>query len=160
MLLFVGHSRHSIGFKYSRPRCKGRNLCRESVLITVPLVWSPINMLNTMKFVTFKTLLSILWIHCEAYSFSDEQSLHTTIFNSSYDNNMRPGQNRAIPLQINITFYFKSIKEFDESVSKFSITGALEVSWLDHRLTWDPATYGKSKTSQSFLRKKYGFHFW
>lgn len=99
-------------------------------------------MLNTMKFVTFKTLLSILWIHCEAYSFSDEQSLHTTIFNSSYDNNMRPGQNRTIPLQINITFYFKSIKEFDESVSKFSITGALEVSWLDHRLTWDPATYG------------------
>lgn len=99
-------------------------------------------MLNTMKFVTFKTLLSMLWIHCEAFSFSDEQSLHTTIFNSSYDNNMRPGQNRTIPLQINITFYFKSIKEFDESVSKFSITGALEVSWLDHRLTWDPATYG------------------
>lgn len=83
-----------------------------------------------------------VWALCHSYSFSDEQSLQAAIFPATYDRNIRPGENRSIPLQVNVTFYFKSIKEFEESVSKFSITGALGVNWVDHRLTWDPATYG------------------
>ena len=83
-----------------------------------------------------------VWSPSQMYTFSDEVSLQTVIFPASYDRYIRPGENRSTPLQVNVTFYFKSIKEFDESISKFSITGALSVDWVDHRLTWDPNTYG------------------
>lgn len=88
------------------------------------------------------------------YTFTNEQNLHTALFPTSYDRNMRPGDDRSTPLQVNITFYFKSIKEYDESISKFSITGALGVHWLDHRLTWTPATYGGDLLTTVVPQKK------
>ena len=94
--------------------------------------------------VNISFLVHLLWLltPCHMYSFSDEVNLLTAIFPASYDRYIRPGENRSAPLQVNVTFYFKSIKEFDESISKFSVTGALGVFWVDHRLTWDPNTYG------------------
>ena len=95
-----------------------------------------------------------VWSPSQMYTFSDEVSLQTMIFPASYDRYIRPGENRSTPLQVNVTFYFKSIKEFDESISKFSITGALSVDWVDHRLTWDPNTYGGDLYSIVVPQKK------
>lgn len=39
-------------------------------------------------------------------------------------------------------FYFKSIKEFDEFISKFFIMGVLGVYWLDYCLIWIFVLYG------------------
>lgn len=105
-------------------------------------MWSLLNIKDIMRQLLKVILFVAVLTLCHSYNFSDEQSLHVAIFPATYDRNLRPGENRSVPLQVNVTFYFKSIKEFDESVSKFSITGALGVSWFDHRLTWDPATYG------------------
>ncbi|XP_062610149.1 neuronal acetylcholine receptor subunit alpha-6-like [Saccostrea cucullata] len=76
------------------------------------------------------------------YTIQNELSLHTALFPTTYDPHVRPGTDRTNPLQINVTFYLFSIKEFDETISKFSITGGLAVSWIDDRLTWDPTNYG------------------
>ncbi|XP_062614304.1 acetylcholine receptor subunit beta-type unc-29-like [Saccostrea cucullata] len=90
----------------------------------------------------------------KAYTLKEELNLHAAIFNSTYDTNVRPGENRSIPLQINVTFYFKSIKEVDESISKFSITGALGVMWKDDRLTWEPSNYGEDLYTTIVPQKK------
>lgn len=87
-------------------------------------------------------VLVYVWPLVRTYTLSDELNLHTAIFPSTYDTNIRPGADRADPLQINVTFTFKSIKEFDESVSKFSITGDIGVIWRDNRLTWNLSNYG------------------
>lgn len=39
-------------------------------------------------------------------------------------------------------FYFKSIKDFDEFVSKFFIIGVFGISWFDYCLIWDFVMYG------------------
>ncbi|XP_061164458.1 neuronal acetylcholine receptor subunit alpha-6-like [Saccostrea echinata] len=98
--------------------------------------------------------LTCLFMFSEAYTINDELSLHAAIFNSTYDRDVRPGATRSTPLQINVTFTFKSIKELDESVGKFSITGALGVFWVDHRLSWNPADYGGDLNTTVVPQKK------
>ncbi|XP_056000813.1 neuronal acetylcholine receptor subunit alpha-3-like [Ostrea edulis] len=98
--------------------------------------------MKATKLVLIVIFLACVWSLSLAYTLSDEANLHTAIFPSTYDQNVRPGADRATPLQLNVTFYFQSIKELDESISKFSITGALSVHWSDNRLTWNPSSYG------------------
>ncbi|XP_061178313.1 acetylcholine receptor subunit beta-like [Saccostrea echinata] len=88
------------------------------------------------------------------YNIYNEMDLNTAIFNSTYDRNIRPGLNRNIPLQIDCTFVLKSLKELDGSLSKFSITGALGVFWIDDRLTWNPQHYGGNLYSIIVPQKK------
>ncbi|XP_061164460.1 neuronal acetylcholine receptor subunit alpha-6-like [Saccostrea echinata] len=99
-------------------------------------------------------IFDYLCLFSEAYTINDELSLHTAIFNSTYDRDVRPGASRSTPLQIMVTFIFKSIKELDESVGKFSITGALGVFWVDHRLSWNPTDYGGDLNTTVVPQKK------
>lgn len=69
-----------------------------------------------------------------------EQNLQTTLL-TGYKSNLRPGMNRSIPLDVNISFHIFSIKEFQESTGKFSVNGAFVLEWNDERLAWDPNSY-------------------
>lgn len=69
-----------------------------------------------------------------------EQNLQTTLL-TGYKSNLRPGMNRSIPLDVNISFHIFSIKEFQESTGKFSVNGAFVMEWNDERLAWDPNSY-------------------
>ncbi|XP_061177775.1 neuronal acetylcholine receptor subunit beta-3-like [Saccostrea echinata] len=90
----------------------------------------------------------------QTYNLNNELDLHAAIFNSTYDRNVRPGFNRDIPLQIDCGFILKSVKELDESLGKFSVTGALGLYWTDDRLIWNPQHYGGNLDSIIVPQKK------
>ncbi|XP_062619984.1 neuronal acetylcholine receptor subunit non-alpha-2-like [Saccostrea cucullata] len=77
-----------------------------------------------------------------AYTMDDEVRLHKAFNGSGYDRNVRPKPNRNTPLKIDCNFILQDIRELDENLGKFSITGALAASWIDERLIWKPQDYG------------------
>lgn len=78
----------------------------------------------------------------KGYTITNQIQLHEDIFNRKYDKVFRPGENRAIPTEISIFFYMKSLKEFIESDGKIGIVGTLGLEWVDYRLVWEPTNYG------------------
>lgn len=53
------------------------------------------------------------------------------IFLIGYKINFRFGMNRLILLDVNILFYIFFIKEFLESIGKFSVNGVFVLEWND-----------------------------
>lgn len=76
------------------------------------------------------------------YYLTDELRLQSAIFKSTYDRDIQPGLFRNFPFNIYSYFVLRDIRELDEFLGKFSLTGALVVSWYDDRMVWDPKNYG------------------
>lgn len=88
---------------------------------------------------TFLYAASLLCITCEmmnCYTLIDEQNLQEILL-SGYNSNLRPGINRSIPLEVSFKFHLFYIKEFRESISKFTVNGAIVIEWKDERLKWN-----------------------
>lgn len=87
-------------------------------------------------------VLVVCWfLGVAGYSISHQTQLHADL-SSGYDRRVRPGENRTLPVQININFYMVSLKEFSEGDSKIGVVGSLGMEWTDSRLVWNPANYG------------------
>lgn len=82
----------------------------------------------------------------------DEQNLQEILL-SWYNSNLRPGINRSIPLEVSFKFHLFYIKEFRESISKFTVNGAFVIEWKDERLKWNPDSYN-NLTTISFPQKE------
>lgn len=70
----------------------------------------------------------------------DEENLHAFLF-SGYNKEIRPGMNRSIPLPLNIISYLYSINDFDLNKGKLSLTAMFLLTWVDERLSWNPAAF-------------------
>lgn len=60
---------------------------------------------------------------------------------SGYNNNVRPGVDQSVALDVNVTFNLVAIQNFDEIAETLSTVGFLLVTWRDERVTWSPASY-------------------
>lgn len=87
------------------------------------------------------------------YTNTDASTLLADVF-ANYNSNIRPGCNESSPLTLNVSFYFTSIKDLDESESKFSISGAFEYFWNDDRLKWNINMYGGDLSSIVIPKQK------
>lgn len=98
-------------------------------------------------------LLFLLCFSVVCCTNTDVSTLLADIF-ANYNSNIRPGCNRSSPLILNVSFYFTSIKDLDESESKFSISGAFEFFWNDDRLKWNTSMYGGDLSSIVIPKQK------
>lgn len=73
----------------------------------------------------------------------DEENLHAFLF-SGYNKEIRPGMNRSIPLPLNIISYLYSINDFDLNKGKLSLTAMFLLTWVDERLSWNPAAFNNT----------------
>lgn len=81
----------------------------------------------------------------------DEENLHAFLF-SGYNKEIRPGMNRSIPLPLNIMSYLYSINDFDLNKGKLSLTAMFLLTWVDERLSWNPAAF--NNTNNIFISQK------
>lgn len=86
------------------------------------------------------------------YTISQEENLHDALM-SGYRTDMRPGIDRSNGFNVTISFYLFYITGFDLNTGKLMVNGALKIRWEDHRLKWDPASYG-SMTYTSISENK------
>ncbi|XP_061185502.1 neuronal acetylcholine receptor subunit beta-3-like [Saccostrea echinata] len=93
-------------------------------------------------FLLFCSLVSTV----SAYTLSDEQNLRTSLL-TGYDKELRPGIDRAFPLQVNTSYFLFSINEFDMDTGKFTLTGFFLQQWFDERLSWDPANHNQTNST-------------
>ncbi|XP_048770182.2 acetylcholine receptor subunit alpha-type acr-16-like, partial [Ostrea edulis] len=77
----------------------------------------------------------------ESYTIDQQTQLHKDVLNG-YDRRIRPGIDRSEPLQIDASFYLTTLNTFSESEGRIAIVGAFHLTWIDHRLSWDPTSYG------------------
>lgn len=75
-------------------------------------------------------LLFLVIYGVEGYTITNQLHKDTCIF-KNYDKVFRPGDNRAIPTEISIYFYMKSLKELIKSDGKIGIVGSLGLEWED-----------------------------
>lgn len=90
-----------------------------------------------------KMVLSMLCLFyaVEAYTFANITKLYKDLF-TNYEKEFRPGENQSIQTELKISFYFKSIDEFQDINRKMGLLGSLGVEWSDVRLVWKPSDYG------------------
>lgn len=90
-----------------------------------------------------KVFMSIfcLFYAVEGYTFANKTNLYKDLF-TNYEKKFRPGENQVIPTELNISFYMRSLKEFQESYGEMGVVGSLGVEWKDVRLAWNPSDYG------------------
>lgn len=56
-------------------------------------------------------------------------------------------------MEVSFKFHLFYIKEFRESISKFTVNGAFVIEWKDERLKWNPDSYN-NLTTISFPQKE------
>lgn len=88
----------------------------------------------------FLSMLCLLYA-VEGYTFANKTKLHKDLF-TNYGKKFRPGENQAIPTELNFSFHLRSIKELQESNGVMGVVGSLGVEWKDVRLAWNPLDYG------------------
>lgn len=86
-------------------------------------------------------VLCITSVFVNGIDYNDTETLYQNIF-SSYVKELRPGWNQSEPLVVKVTLYLSSVAGFDELAGKLTTIGYFDLSWVDHRITWDPAMYG------------------
>lgn len=96
----------------------------------------------------FLTIYFLLYA-VEAYTFANISKLQKDLF-TNYEKETRPGENQTIQTEIKISFYLRSIKEFQEIDRKMGLVGTLGVEWKDVRLVWNPPDYDGG-LNQTFL---------
>lgn len=78
----------------------------------------------------------------DASSVWDVGKLYTDLIaNSSYDKRFRPVIDQDNHVEINNSFELVSLHTFDDITGELAVSGVLESSWFDERMTWDPEDY-------------------
>jgi hypothetical protein len=66
---------------------------------------------------------------------------------AGYDKRVWPAVNYTSDVvNIDISFWIRSIQDFDEQHGRFSVVGFFNVRWEDHRMAWNPELYGGIRT--------------
>lgn len=74
------------------------------------------------------------------YTTSKDIKTLTTLYSNlitGYNKHVPPVPSNSAPIYTNITFYLINIHEFDEVSGKFSVTGFLNIFWVDPRLAYN-----------------------
>ncbi|KAJ8319469.1 hypothetical protein KUTeg_004560 [Tegillarca granosa] len=89
----------------------------------------------------FTVLLFISFQYCSCQTRSEVETVYNTVF-TNYSTYFRPIWNQSNPLTVNISFYLIAVNSFDEVEGVISLPGMFGLSWMDERLSWNPASYG------------------
>jgi len=73
-------------------------------------------------------------------SINDTDTLMTDLL-TNYNINIRPVTDQSQAVNVKVSLYIKSIKEFNDVLETFSFTGAVIKEWNDPRLVWNTADY-------------------
>lgn len=97
----------------------------------------------------FLSLFCLLYA-VKASAFANKTKLHKDLF-TNYEKDFRPDFNQIIPTELDISFYFRSLKEIQESNGEMGVVGSLGVEWIDVRLAWNPSDYGGNLNQTSVV---------
>lgn len=95
-------------------------------------------------FITYSGAMKVFLLMCyllnavEGYTFVNKTKLHKDLF-TNYEKKFRPGENQT---ELNLSFYMKSLNDFQGRNEKMGVLGSLGVEWKDVRLAWNPLDYG------------------
>ena len=76
---------------------------------------------------------------CCSTSLKTLELLNKLLSNATKD--IRPGLDEKDPLVVNVSLNLVALTELNEVKGYISTVGFLDVSWIDERMTWDPADY-------------------
>jgi len=93
---------------------------------------------NSMKFVFVSILITqcCLTVHCASYE--DAQAIFKNV-TSTYTKEMRPLLDQSLPVYVNVYPTLRSVNSYDEVSGTLSLMLVLTVTWMDEKLTWNPA---------------------
>lgn len=77
---------------------------------------------------------------CSSVVNNKTMELHNELL-SHYNVDIRPCVGCSGPLNINLTFYLTSLNDLDEVRGEMHTVGYLVVTWIEDRMTWNPADY-------------------
>ncbi|XP_076467614.1 uncharacterized protein LOC143298618 [Babylonia areolata] len=80
----------------------------------------------------------------EGATYSNLQTLVTSLF-SSYEVNLRPFVDDTTPTSVYMGIWLTSIQELNEIDQSLAFSAKLYLSWTDHRLTWNKASYNNTE---------------
>lgn len=85
--------------------------------------------------ITKKVLIS------EANSLNETKQLYKDML-KGYEKNIFPIDDHRFRLRVGLTFWLKTINDFDDVNEFLTITATIWMNWTDPSLTWDPKSYG------------------
>ena len=74
-------------------------------------------------------------------NFFDAQNLHKTLM-KDYMKDIRPNIDQTEQTLVAARVWLGSINEFEEKTNKFVFSAAFEMTWHDHRMSWNKSDYG------------------